>query len=290
MSNQMNPNLSIIVLTYNRSDALAAVLYGLTRQVIKPKEVIISDDGSQPEHKLAIKKHLMENKWPFRIKYIWHPDIGFTASRARNQAATLSSEDYLIFLDGDCIPRPDFIAQHLAIRKKNCFINGSRILLSEKITNEIILRPNIIEYSSFFWLRQRLTGRTNKWLSTVGRIPIALRHATSTFNWKGIRSCNFALWRSDFNQVNGFDESFVGWGHEDADFVWRLHLAGCQRINGYWATEVLHLWHKEASRDRESANAKLLQERIANPDSGFVAAIGLREATYANCEIVYTNE
>ncbi|MGC9237567.1 MAG: galactosyltransferase-related protein, partial [Thiomonas sp.] len=94
---------------------------------------------------------------------------------------------------------------------------------------------------------------------------------------------------SDFDKINGFDESFVGWGHEDADFVWRLQRAGCRRINGFWATEVFHLWHPEASRDCESANASRLRERMADPDSSYLAARGIKDSSYDDCELVYTN-
>lgn len=70
-----------------------------------------------------------------------------------------------------------------------------------------------------------------------------------------------AVWRTDFERVDGFDESFVGWGHEDADFVLRLHHAGVRRKNGYCATEVFHLWHKEAVRTQASRNAMTVAER-----------------------------
>jgi GT2 family glycosyltransferase len=277
-------------LTYNRSDALFAALYGLTHQSIKPLEVIISDDGSIAHHRLAIKRHLIERDWPFKIKYIWRPDIGFTAARARNQGVINSSGDYIILLDGDCVPKEDFILQHLIIKRRGFFINGSRILLNENLTKKVIAKPEITGLSSFYWLMQRMAGRANKWIPTVMRIPHQCRRGSASFHWKGIRSCNFSLWRDDFDKVNGFDETFVGWGHEDADFVWRLHQAGCRRINGFWATEVLHLWHKEASRDRESANAKRLQERMTNPDAGYVATRGIKQAAYDDdCELLYTN-
>jgi glycosyltransferase involved in cell wall biosynthesis len=285
----MTQKTSIILLTYNRSDALRVVLNGLFCQNIKPYEVIISDDGSRPEHIETIKTHIEKRDWPFKVKYIWSPDIGFTASRARNQAVEHSSGDYIIFLDGDCIPRPDFTSQHIGIRRPHCFINGSRVLLSKILTQKIISHPTMAEYPISFWLSQRVTGHINKLLPIIVRIPNALRRTSSSFRWKGIRSCNFSLWREDFDKVNGFDETFVGWGHEDADFVWRLHQAGCRRINGFWATEVLHLWHKEANRDRESANARRLQERMTDPNAGHVATKGIREAAYDDCEIVYSN-
>ena len=82
------------------------------------------------------------------------------------------------------------------------------------------------------------------------------------FRWKGIRSCNLAVWRNDFLAVNGFDETFEGWGHEDADLVLRLSNAGVQRKNGFWATEVYHLWHREQQRHQESANRLKVLDRM----------------------------
>ena len=71
-----------------------------------------------------------------------------------------------------------------------------------------------------------------------------------------------AVWRKDFFAVNGFDETFEGWGHEDADLVLRLNHFGILRKNGFWATEVFHLWHPEQKRDKESVNEKRVRERM----------------------------
>lgn len=286
---QKKSKSSVIVLTYNRPEALFAVLYGLRHQSTNPSEVIIADDGSSIENKFSIKKYLQDQQWPFKIKYLWHPDVGFTASRARNMGFFYSSGDYIILLDGDCVPRTDFIFQHQSIGRHGCFINGSRVLLDRDLSNKLIASPWIIQNSSYYWLRQRLFGTANKWIAPFLRIPSRLRSASGSFRWKGIRSCNLSLWRSDFDRINGFDESFVGWGHEDADFVWRLHQSGCRRINGFWGTEVFHLWHQEASRDRESVNASRLQARIDQPESGYVASRGIHDASYEDCELVHTN-
>jgi predicted glycosyltransferase involved in capsule biosynthesis len=70
------------------------------------------------------------------------------------------------------------------------------------------------------------------------------------------------VWRSDFEAIDGFDETFDGWGHEDADFVLRLQRHGCARVDGYWATEVLHLWHRQAARAQEGHNLHRVQERM----------------------------
>jgi predicted glycosyltransferase involved in capsule biosynthesis len=83
------------------------------------------------------------------------------------------------------------------------------------------------------------------------------------------------VWRADFEAVNGFDASFVGWGHEDADFVLRLHNHGVVRKNGFCATEVYHLWHPESSRAQEPANAERVRQRQATLQSK--ADVGYRE-------------
>ena len=285
----MVSEVSVIILTYNRSDALKAVLHALAWQDTMPDEVVITDDGSNEGHIQAIENALSIKQWPFKVKYIWHPDIGFTAATARNQGVRNSSGNYLIFLDGDCVPRHDFVSEHMRQRRQGCFINGSRILLNQGITETIIRHPQLIHHSTLYWLRQRLFGRINKWFPMIVRIPPLLRIASPSFKWKGIRSCNFSLWRNDFVKVNGFDETFVGWGHEDADFVWRLQRAGVKRINGYWSTEIFHLWHLEASRDRESANARRLDERMTSPGSPYKAERGFLEGSNQPSDVLFSS-
>jgi predicted glycosyltransferase involved in capsule biosynthesis len=105
----------------------------------------------------------------------------------------------------------------------------------------------------------------------------------SAFRWKGIRSCNFGVWRRDFEAVNGFDETFSGWGHEDADLVLRLHHHGLMRKNAAWGTEVFHLAHPQASRAREGENRdrvlQRMQGRQVRADVGYAQAQGATENT-----------
>ena len=74
--------------------------------------------------------------------------------------------------------------------------------------------------------------------------------------------------------VDGFDESFLGWGHEDSDLVVRLFNGGVMRKDGAFATEVFHLWHREAKRDQESSNRRVVLARAA--DKTILATRGLR--------------
>lgn len=263
--------VSVVITTYNRSDALLAVLEGLARQTDMQFEVVVADDGSKDVHQQAILKSPVARS--LKVAHVWHPDVGFTASRIRNRGVTASHGKYIIFLDGDCVPERDFIARHKALAQTNFFVNGSRVLLSPTLTQRVLAgREQICGRSALYWVKQRLLGHASK-LTGLLRLSDGLARIERTFSWKGIRSCNMGVWRVDFERVDGFDESFVGWGHEDADFVLRLHHSGVMRKNGYCATEVFHLWHKEATRDSESHNASVVRAReksgVTQPTSGY---------------------
>jgi GT2 family glycosyltransferase len=212
------------------------------------------------------------------LTHVWHPDVGFTASKARNRGVAASKGAYIVFLDGDCVPDVDFIAQHRRLAQSNCLVNGSRVLLSPAFTSEVSkvqsstsqnVTDNVAQKANIslsgrswtYWLQKRLQGDINK-LTHLLRLPNGAYRLQSHFTWKGIRSCNMGMSRQDFERVDGFDESFEGWGHEDADFVLRLHHAGIQRKNGFCATEVFHLWHQEAQRHQESGNAQKVRNRM----------------------------
>jgi len=267
------PLISVVLTTYNRSDALAVVLAALQRQTDKDFEVVIADDGSQPAHRARIRE--TANRCSFALAYVWHPDVGFTVARARNLGVAQSRGSYLILLDGDCVPDVDFIAQHRRLMQTGFLVNGSRCLLSPDFTQRVLGGSvDIVGRSWQYWLQQWRTGYASK-IAPRLRVPDVGMRIESDFRWHGIRSCNMGLWRSDFEVVNGFDSSFQGWGHEDADLVLRMFHAGIRRKNGFFATEVFHLWHEEASRNRASANEVTVQQRM---HSGiFRAPLGLQE-------------
>lgn len=272
-----------IVLTYNRCDALLAVLRALAPQCAPNDVVVIADDGSQPEQVQALRDGLP--RFAGRVLHVWQPDIGFTASRCRNLAARHAQADYLVFLDGDCVPNPRFARQHARLAEPGHFVNGSRILLSPRLTEQALRgATELTGLRPAEWLRLWARGDANK-LTHLAAWPGAPLRRERRFRWKGIRSCNFALHWSDFEAVNGFDEVYAGWGHEDADLVLRLHHRGLMRKNGFLGTEVYHLWHAEHSRSGEDANR---QRVAARAKSGIIRAeAGLAEA-FHNTETVVT--
>lgn len=265
--------VSFIVLTYNRTDALLAVLRSLSGQCHAGHEVLIADDGSRADQVNRLIEGCPAFECP--VRHVWHPDSGFTAARARNLAAHFAKGEYLVFLDGDCIPNKAFVAQHMRLAEPGFFVNGSRVLLSEQLTAKVVAgEVDLLRWTTFSWLQARYRGDTNKLLHLL-RWPFALFRVKQGFHWRGIRSCNLGIWRHDFVKANGFDETFQGWGHEDADLVLRLTHLGVRRKNGFMATEVFHLWHAENKRDQESINKNRVVQRM---NTGLILAEkGLRE-------------
>lgn len=278
----MSPKISFVVLTYNRVDALIVVLKALAKQCDVDHEVVIADDGSCA---LAVQE-LKQQLPAFRcvVKHVWHPDRGFTASRARNLGALASTGNYLVFLDGDCVPNPRFVEAHMTLAKPGFFVNGNRVLLSERLTQIAISDgTNLSNAGLMDWIVWRFQGDANKLIHRI-YWPLAPGRHQSRFHWKKIRSCNFAVWRTDFMSVNGFDESFEGWGHEDADLVLRLHHLGLGRLNGFVCTEVYHLWHRQNSRVSEGVNYQRVMDRIR---TGIVKAkIGVQDSLTTSDTVV----
>ena len=220
--------ISFIVLTYNRCDALLAVLRSLAAQCGVDHEVLIADDGSSQSQVDMLYKNCPAFRCP--VRHVWHPDTGFTAAAARNLGAYHARGDYLVFLDGDCVPGKSFVVAHTLLAERGLFVNGSRVLLSERLTAQVVGQSLDLQVqSSAFWWKARLQGDSNKLLHMLFW-PWSLFRVQQGFEWRGIRSCNLGVWRSDFVAVNGFDETFEGWGHEDADLVLRLSHLGAGSV------------------------------------------------------------
>jgi glycosyltransferase involved in cell wall biosynthesis len=248
--------ISVIVTTYNREDALEAVLRSLARQTDADFEVLVADDGSGPATAALVEA--WKAKVGHRVEHVWHQDIGFRAAEIRNRAVLASRGTYVIFLDGDCIARPDFVAIHRKLAEQGAFVTGNRILLSRELTGRVLdqqLSPEIWRLGR--WIGERLRGGVNR-LSALLHLPLGPMRDMRRDQWQGARSCNLAIWRSDLDKVDGFDADYSGWGKEDSDLILRLLHAGVRRKDGVFATGVIHLWHAEADRAQLNDNERKL--------------------------------
>ena len=248
--------ISVIVTTYNREDALEAVLRSLARQTDADFEVIVADDGSGSATAALVEA--WRAKAGHRVEHVWHQDTGFRAAEIRNRAVLESRGGYVIFLDGDCIVRPDFVTIHRRLAEQGAFVTGNRILLSRQLTEKVLERQLSPETWGFGrWILERLRGGINR-LSALLHLPLGPLRDLRRDKWQGARSCNLAIWRSDLDKVDGFDADYSGWGKEDSDLILRLLHAGVRRKDGVFATGVIHLWHAEADRSQLNDNERKL--------------------------------
>ena len=254
--------ICVILTTYNRPDALAAVLEGYLAQDTGEFELIVADDGSTDETRRLIEGY--GRRAPFPLRHVWQEDLGFRPGAARNRALAATGSDYVIFSDGDCVPPPEFVGRHRALAEPGYFVAGNRILLSEWFTGEVLRRRvPIHSWRHRQWLRAWLRRDVNRLLPLLA-LPDGAFRKRSPQRWRGIKSCNLAAWRTDVARVNGFDESYCGWGLEDSDLVIRLLHAGVKHKSARFAAPLFHLWHNEWDRSRLAENQRRLDEILAS--------------------------
>ena len=246
--------VSLIITTYNWPESLFLVLKSIENQTIVPEEVVIADDGSTFETKEMIGK--VQKDSDLNIIHSWQEDIGFRAAKARNKAIAKSSGDYIILIDGDIILHPKFIQDHVNNAKFGYFVQGSRVLFNQDLTEQLIIRQKM----SFSFFSRGMQSRKNAIHSNF----LSKIFSINKNSLRGTRCCNIAFFRQDCINVNGFNNEFEGWGREDSEFVVRLLNAGLNRKNVRFNAIQYHLWHKESDRKSLDYNNQLLHKTIEN--------------------------
>ncbi len=251
---------TINVCTYNRPDALKRVLLELDQQTERSIEVVVADDGSSGETAETIASIKEQVRYPLR--HVWQEDRGFRLARVRNLAVVRAEGDYVIFLDGDCIPPNDFVEAHRRLSEKGWWVRGSRVLLNEAFTARVLQQElPVARWPIWRWAIAQVRGDAAR--STpffLFRSP-ALRKLRPR-KWQDAKGCNLGVWREDFFRIDGLDESYDGWGCEDSDLAIRLINSGKFRKEGRYAMPVVHLWHPGEDRSTYDTNHALLAETL----------------------------
>lgn len=246
---------SVIFSTYNQTAWLEKTLHGFAVQDRSDFEVLVADDGSTDATRNLID-HLRP-RLPYELKHVWQPDDGFRKCRILNQAITASETDYLIFTDGDCIPRADFVSAHLRLRAPRRFLSGGYFKLpmsiSEQIDEADISTGRCFELA---WLRRQglpFSARDVKLAAHGAGAALLDRLVTARASWNGH---NASGWKGDVLAANGFDER-MGYGGEDRELGERLQHAGITGKRIRHRAIVLHLDHARGYRTSESMQANL---------------------------------
>lgn len=238
--------IAVILSTYNAPDRLEPTLVGYAMQQPRNFEVIVADDGSREDTRVLIQDIARTYRMP--IKHVWHEDIGFRKCRIMNQAVLATDADYLIFSDGDCVPRPDFVAVHAARARPGYFLSGGYFKLPPSTSALIDRRAVEAGWATDpGWLTQHGVPRSHKLakLTLNGWKAELMNRLTPTrASWNGH---NASGWRSDVLKVNGFDESMTYWA-EDREFGERLANAGVRGVQIRYSAVCVHIHHDRPYR------------------------------------------
>jgi glycosyltransferase involved in cell wall biosynthesis len=235
------------------------VLLSLAMQqhVAGKMEVVVADDGSADETPDVVSRFAATVDFP--VKFVTHAHDGFRLARCRNDGFAASAAPYVLFLDGDCLVPPDHVAVHLQRRKPGAVRIGDACML-DRATAERVDEPAIRSGEYLRWIpRDEL--RRLALVDAKARLYNLLRHPRKP----KLKGGNVGVWRSDYLLVNGFDETYRGWGCEDDDFGARLRKAGLRLLPILRWSRCYHLWHPQDSSVpatwREGANVEYYLRR-----------------------------
>jgi glycosyltransferase involved in cell wall biosynthesis len=268
--------LSLIVCTYERPSALDAVLWSLSEEPGGEFEVVVADDGSGQPTADVVEK--WRSTFAGRLVHVWQPDEGFRLALIRNRGALAARGDFLLFLDGDCVPRRGFARAVERGIRAGWFLGSRRLMLSQALSERVLAeRLPIQRWTLARWaLRERSHVPSLHALTRRDRRRVGAAKHPDFVPAGGAFGFFLGVSRADFERVNGYDSRFEGWGYEDHDIALRLRRSG---LRSGWAgphSTLLHLFHANLKGQTDTAPSRALYDETEA--SGRVrAVVGFRE-------------
>lgn len=243
-----NLKCSIIISVYKDTDSLDLILDNLSKQTIVPNEIVVSEDGNSQEMSefIPAAKEKYKN---LDITHFFQEDNGWRKNIALNRAIVESKYEYLIFIDGDCVPFDDFIENHVKQASKRIVLAGKRVELGENLTQEIRLRKiTVSKLTNNYWLYLvKLIKDKTRHLEDI--LHISYKSFLASFIKREVNyiiGCNWSCFKEDILKINGFDETYilpsVG---EDVDLGWRFRGLGIELKSCRHNANLVHLYHKK---------------------------------------------
>lgn len=241
---------SLILTTYNNPSVLDLCLKSIAQQTHLPDEVIIGDDGSGEETKQLIAK--FKEHFPVPLHHVWHEDLGYRKTTIFNKAVLKSSGEYIIQIDGDVLLDKHFVYDHLSSLEPKTFIRGTRAMLTKEKTAEI-LRSRDIDLSPF---SSGVQHRNN----ALRIFPLRFLGARKAMSSKSVRGSNLSFWKSDYVAVNGYNNDFSKWGHDDEELASRfINIGATKKIVKLCAVQY-HLHHPILSDEQTPWQRELIEK------------------------------
>lgn len=247
--------ISVIISTYNNEAWLQKVLEGYKYQTYDHYEVIVADDGSRERTKKLIES--FQKDYPVPLHHVWHEDDGYRRQRILNIAIVAANKPYILFTDGDCIPRKDFVEVHAKYAEEGYFLSGGYCKLPMK-TSEAIEEEDIKTERCFDvkWLKKHdvLKGTQALKLNSGPAMASLLDFITPTN--ASFNNCNSSAWKADLLSINGYDER-MQYGGPDRELGERLENFGLKSKQIRHKAIVLHLDHARGYKTKESLEKNL---------------------------------
>ncbi|QKF59857.1 glycosyltransferase [Aliarcobacter lanthieri] len=270
MSN--NLKCTIIISVYKDTDSLDIILESLSNQTIIPNEVLVSEDGNSNQMidyiKIAKKKYIN-----LYITHLFQEDIGWRKNIALNRAIVASKYEYLIFIDGDCVPFDDFIENHLGQASKKIVLAGKRVELGEQVTKDIRSKKlTVSKLTNNYWLYViKLIKDKTRHLEDI--LHISYKSFLAPYVKKDVNyiiGCNWSAFKDDILSINGFDETYtlpsIG---EDIDLGWRFRGLGIELKSCRYNANLLHLYHKKRFDNTQGFVNNLILKKNFDSDKFF---------------------
>ena len=270
--------VSVIIAVYKDVEALELIIESLKNQTYKNFEVVIAEDGQDEKMRAFI-----ESIKDLDIKHTTQEDIGIRKTRSLNNGIIASEGEFLIFIDGDCIPYSTFIESYVKLSQDGFIISGRRVNLGPKYSKNLrnkIISP--LELEKTFLLRYIFISQDCKeghsedgfYFSPDGWIYnkfIKNRKASTS-----ILGCNYACFKKDIIAINGYDEGYgetaIG---DDTDLEWRFKALGCKIKSAKNVANVFHLYHSRSFRNRIDTNKYLEIFKENKLNNKFICTFGL---------------
>ncbi len=261
-TNTKSPKASVIISVYKDTEALNSILNALDRQTEKDFEIIITEDSESDE----MDTFLADFKKRDNFHHLTQPDDGWRKTLAENRAIASARAEYLMFLDGDCIPNKNFVADHLATAEHGKFLTGRRVYLGPVASRLLRKKPQLISLLE------------NRLIFLLLLIPLHLDKVRSYevglpsrfFQWLrgkkivGVIGCNFSCYKKDMLAINGYNEDLPGIGAEDSDLQWRFEGLGMASKSVKFFIPVYHLYHEHLRHGSDDNVAIINENRKIN--------------------------
>ena len=237
--------VTVIISIYNNIPFLKVVLDSLQLQTEKDFEIVVSEDGENPDVKTFLNQYPFSQPW----QHLTQKDEGWRKNKAMNNAIRASKANWLIFIDGDCVLHRKFVEMHLRYADENSILAGKRVKLDDASSHLILKDSSKIVALQELLLRRLFFGRGGlRYIEegifispdgVLGFIPKirTLNHLTGS---------NMSFSKKAILSINGFDEDYVlpAVG-EDYDLTWRFNAAGFTHKSVRNLAVQYHLSHIE---------------------------------------------